>query len=188
MRCLLVALMLLAMPAWAQAPGRGLVMVLIGPPGSGKTTQAEFIRRRYTVPVIAVDELRKQAGASGDKLNGLVRARAAKADASKGFVLDGYPATHAEADFLQALVTELKLPPPIILQLDIPDDVCRERLAKRDGKKYDAAAVDERIAAYHKEMDLIRSYYPKGDIWTLIGTKPPREVFETVVALVQDRE
>ena len=48
--------------------------------------------------------------------------------------------------------------------------------------------AQQAVAAYHREMELIQSYYPEADIWTLIGTKPPRDVFNTIVALVQDRK
>ncbi|MCC7157581.1 MAG: hypothetical protein IT161_23580, partial [Bryobacterales bacterium] len=54
-----VVLMLAAalLPAFAQAPGKGLVIVLIGPPGGGKTTQAAFLQKRYRIAVLAGDEL-----------------------------------------------------------------------------------------------------------------------------------
>lgn len=174
-----------AAAAFAQTAGHGLVMVLIGPPGSGKTTQAQLIREKYKVAIISTDQRRQKDSA---KLDEWVRQRARHADAAKGFVIDGYPGTRAEADALAALVKELKLPSPIILHLAVSDEVARERIAKRDGKQFDAAALDGKLAGYHKEMDLIRSYYPEADIWTLIGTKPPSEVFGTIVALVEDRK
>lgn len=167
----------------AQAPGKGLVFVLIGPPGSGKTTQAGFLQKRYKIAVVAADDLRLKAGGSAEKLNALLREQVLHADASKGFVIDGYPSTRAEADYLGKLVKEARLPPPIIVQLDVPDNEVRRRLAG----KPEAADLDARLATYHKELDLARSYYPDADIWTIIGTRAPREVFETIVALVQDR-
>ncbi len=172
----------------AQDAGKGLVMVLIGPPGSGKTTQAEFLKQKYKVAVISADALRRRAGNSGSKLNELLMDQAKSQNATMGFVLDGYPATRAEIDFLDKLVNELKLPAPIIIQLDVPDDVVRERLAKRNGRADNRRTVEDELAKYHKEMDLIRSHYPQGDIWTIIGTRPPRGVFDTIVSLVEDRQ
>ena len=158
----------------AQEAGQGLVMVLIGPPGSGKTTQSELLAKRYKVPVVAGD-----AALTDDGL----RTRLKALDVSRGFILDGYPATHHQADFLGALVKEMKLPSPIILQLDVPDDVVRQRLAGKEKP----AVVAKSLAQYHKEMDLIREYYPQGDIWTVIGTRPIADVTRTIVSLIQDR-
>jgi adenylate kinase len=158
----------------AQEAGKGLVMVLIGPPGGGKTTQSEALSKRYKVPVVAGD-----AALSDDAL----RARLKALDVSRGFILDGYPATRRQADFLGAVVKELKLPSPIILQLEVPDDVVRQRLAGKQKPE----ALEKSLAQYHKEMDLFREYYPQADIWTVIGTRPISEVTQTIVSLIQDR-
>ena len=126
---------------------RSLVVVLIGPTGSGKSTQAAFLQRRYGLPTISADDLLKQhpealkkyqtpgidAGApqSSPALNDLVHDRLSQIDAKKGFVLDGYPATKDQADHLEAMVKELGLPSPVIIVLDIPDKVARKRDKKR---------------------------------------------------------
>ena len=183
-RRIALGLLVSILPAFSQAPGKGLVIVMIGPPGSGKTTQAEFLRDKYDIPMVAADELRKQAGSSKEKLNRLLRDQVLHEDAAKGFVIDGYPSTRAEADYLGALVKEAKLPPPIIIQLDVPDAEVRRRM---QGKE-EPASLAKRIAVYHKELEMARSYYPESDIWTIIGTKTPKEVFGTIVSLIQDRE
>lgn len=170
-------------PMVAQGPGKGLVIVLIGPPGSGKTTQSGFLKWKYEIPAVAADEMRQKAGNSTEKLNALLREQVLHADASKGFVLDGYPSTRAEADYLGRLVKEAKLRSPIIIQLDVPDDEVRRRL---QGKP-EAADLEKRLASYHRELDLARSYYPESDIWTIDGTRSPKEVFATIVSLIQDR-
>jgi len=170
-----------AVLAAAQEASRPLVVVLIGPPGSGKTTQAEFLNRKYGLPVIGVDDLRAKAGA---KLNEALRSRIQAVGGQRGFVIDGYPATHSEADFLAALVKELKLPAPVVIQLDVPDNVVRQRLAGKEKPE----SVDRRLENYHREMDLVRQYYPQADIWTIIGTRTVKEVSQTIVTLVQDRQ
>jgi adenylate kinase len=169
--------------AAAQGPGKGLVIVLVGPPGSGKTTQAELLVKKYGIPVLAGHELRAKAGNSPEKLNTLLREQVLHAERQKGFVLDGYPATRAEADFLGKLVTEAGLPQPIVIQIDVPDAEVRRRM-----KGSADADFEKRLAEYHKELEMAQSYYPKADIWVIIGTLPPNEVFRTIMALIQDRQ
>jgi adenylate kinase len=168
----------------AQRPGKGLVIVLIGPPGSGKTTQADLLQKKYEIPVLAGNEFRERAANSPEKLNALLREQVLHADASKGFIIDGYPSTRAEADYFGKLVKEAKLPPPIVIQLDVPDAEVRRRMKGRA----DTGDLEKRLALYHKELEFARSYYPEADIWTIIGTRTPKEVFETIVSLIQDRE
>lgn len=179
------ALLSLVLPGlFAQAPGKGLVFVLVGPPGAGKSTQAAFLSRKYKIASIDIDHFKLKAGET-------VEAKVAEAvrsmDAAKGFILDGYPRTHAQADHLATLLKELKLPPPIIIQIDVPDEVARERVRRQFSGKM--GNFEEQLVAYHKELDLLRQYYPQADIWTINGNRnSAQEVSETIVSLVSDRQ
>jgi len=183
-RRVLFALVACVLPLAAQAPGKGLVIVMIGPPGSGKTTQSEMLKKKYEIALLSADDMRHKAEGSAEKLNTLLREQVLHADSAKGFVLDGYPSTRAEADYLGKLVNEAKLPSPIVIQLDVPDAEVRRRMQG----KAEPAELEKRIAVYHKELELARSYYPDSDIWTIIGTRTPKEVFETIVSLIEDRQ
>lgn len=174
------------------------VVVLIGPTGSGKTTQAAFLQKRYGLPTISADDLLKQhpealkkyqtpgidAGVpqSSPALNDLVKERLTQMDAKKGFVLDGYPATKDQADHLEAMVKELGLPSPTIIVLDIPDKVARQRDKKRARSDDTPEQVARRLKDYHREMDFVRTYYPDANIRTVDGTKPMAEVSKAIEA------
>jgi adenylate kinase len=174
------------------------VVVLIGPTGSGKTTQAAFLQKRYGLPTISADDLLKQhpealkkyqtpgidAGVpqSSPALNDLVKERLTQMDAKKGFVLDGYPATKDQADHLEAMVKELGLPSPTIIVLDIPDKVARQRDKKRARPDDTPEQVARRLKDYHREMDFVRTYYPDANIRTVDGTKPMAEVSKAIEA------
>lgn len=114
-------------------------------------------------------------------LNDLVRA-----SLKKGGVLDGYPATKDQADHLATLVRELGLPSPVVIQIDVPDEVVRERLQKRKGPEDTPEQVERRLKDYHRELDTIRDYYPRANIWTIDGTRSPADVSRTIQVILRD--
>jgi adenylate kinase len=193
-----LALVLILAAAAALCADRNLVIVLIGPTGSGKTTQASFLHNRYGLPVISADDLLKQhpealkkyetpgidAGVpqSSPALNDLIHDRLTGMDVKKGFVLDGYPATKDQADHLEAMVKELGLPSPTIVVLDIPDKVARQRDKKRKREDDTPELIERRLKDYHREMDFVRTYYPEANIRTVDGTKPVPEVSKAIEA------
>jgi adenylate kinase len=196
-----LALVLLLTAAVALCADRNLVIVLIGPTGSGKTTQAGFLHNRYGLPVISADELLKQhpealkkyetpginAGVpqSSPALNDLIHDRLTEIDVKKGFVLDGYPATKDQADHLEAMAKELGLPSPTIIVLDVPDKVARQRDRKRKREDDTPELIERRLRDYHREMDFVRTYYPEANIRTVDGTKPVAEVSKAIEAVLQ---
>ncbi len=133
-------------PASSRAADRRLALVLIGPPGSGKGTQAIRLAERYKVPHISTGDILRAAVRDGtplgrqvssilaagslvgdDLITDLVRDRLREADARPGFVLDGYPRTLAQAQALDPLLTS----PPIVILIDVPDEEIVARLGTR---------------------------------------------------------
>ena len=191
--------------AQSQTADKRFLILLIGPTGSGKTTQAEFLKQRFRIPIIAVDDLIQANPATlatlakfrrpgitpgppqlNPAVDGLVAEKLASLDLAKGVVLDGYPASKDQADHLAALAAKLNLPPAIVIQIDLPDDVARQRLAERRRVDDTPELVEERLKNYHREMDMIRSYYPQANIWTINGAKPVAVVSRTIEAILKD--
>jgi adenylate kinase len=184
------------------------VIILIGPTGSGKTTQTDILKKNFGLPTISVDDLirdnpsalalsvtkpsatKTTAGTAPPQanpaMNALVDAALAKLDLTKGVVLDGYPASKEQADHLADMVRTKALPAPIVIQLDVPDDIIRERLKKRARPDDTPELISERLKQYHRDLDMVRAYYPQANIWTVDGTRPVNEVAATIRSILND--
>jgi len=125
-------------------------VVLVGPPGAGKGTQAEFISSHFGVPKISTGDifrfnvreqtpLGKEARTYMDKGDlvpdevtiAMVRDRLGEIDAADGFLLDGFPRTVPQADALHDLLLELVTPIDVALELVVDDDEVVRRLSGR---------------------------------------------------------
>ncbi|MEA2462632.1 MAG: adenylate kinase [Acidobacteriota bacterium] len=124
-------------------------IIFIGPPGSGKGTQAKRLASRFAIPHISTGDMLREAVADGtdlgrqaapimssgglvsdDLMIGIINERLAKQDAERGFILDGFPRTIVQAEKLDTIVgngTE----PLRVLQLLVPDDAIVRRITMR---------------------------------------------------------
>ena len=122
-------------------------IVLIGPPGSGKGTQAVRLAGRYSVPHISTGDILREAVRSGSPLgrevagiiargslvsdtliSNLVRERLAQPDAAGGSILDGFPRTVVQAQVLDEIMNGR---PPLVVLIDVPDEAIVQRLSSR---------------------------------------------------------
>jgi adenylate kinase len=125
-------------------------IVMMGPPGAGKGTQAKRVAERFGVPHVSTGDMLRQAVAAGTALGrqarrimddgrlvpddvviGIVDERLAAADAALGFVLDGFPRTVAQAQGLERLLAGRREELSRVLQLDVPEDEIVRRLSGR---------------------------------------------------------
>jgi adenylate kinase len=125
-------------------------IVLLGAPGSGKGTQAQRLIDRHGVPQISTGDLLRAAVAAGTELGrqakaimdagklvddatmlGIIRERLGQPDARRGFILDGFPRTIAQADGLHALLTELGQPLDAVVLMNVDPDQLFKRLTGR---------------------------------------------------------
>jgi adenylate kinase len=177
-----------------------MVVLLIGPPGAGKTTQARRISHKYHVPSISMSDLLKQDagwGKAGSKkvlraqmesgelvddetANRLIGKRLYLKDAEHGFVLDGYPANAVQADKLAVVLKERGLPPPVVIFLDTPDDVVRQRMKKRHQADDTPEMIEHRLKEYHANTGFLLERYPGEQLKKIDGARGEDQVWRDV--------
>jgi adenylate kinase len=125
-------------------------VVLVGPPGAGKGTQAEHIAKHYRIPNISTGDIFRANVAERTSLGeiaksymdegelvpddvtvAMVRDRLGKDDTDHGFLLDGFPRTVPQAESLGALLDELDVPLDVVLKITVDDDEVVRRLSGR---------------------------------------------------------
>ena len=157
-------------------------LVILGPPGAGKGTQAARIAGSFGIPAISTGDIFraniknetplgrqvKEVLASGgyvtDEItNAIVRDRLREDDAAQGFLLDGYPRTLAQVDALDAMLAEDGHALDAVLELTVDEDAVVQRLLKRaelEGRVDDTEEViRERQAIYRRETAPLAGVY-----------------------------
>ncbi|HUP03778.1 MAG TPA: adenylate kinase [Bryobacteraceae bacterium] len=127
-----------------------MIFLLFGPPGCGKGTQAVHLANRFQIPAISTGEMFRAECKAGTELgrtacaimtkgglvpdeltNAIVAGRIAQPDCANGFLLDGYPRTVPQAEAFDQLLRERGLPAPIVIHLDVSEDLLVARLTAR---------------------------------------------------------
>lgn len=184
-------------------------VLLLGPQGSGKGTQAKRIEGEYGIPHIATGDMLRQAmeqrtelgrrvkpiydsgGLVPDELMiELIRERLAQPDADAGFILDGFPRTSPQADALDAMLDEIGRELSIVFALQLPDAVAIERLRRRseiENRIDDTPeAIARRLALYHELTEpLIEHYRAQGNLVGIHADRSVNEVFAEVQAALE---
>jgi adenylate kinase len=182
-----------------------LNVLILGPQGSGKGTQAARIAAEYGVPHVATGEMFRAAIAARTPLGlevdpilasgalvpdeltiGVMRERLSEDDADRGFVLDGFPRNAAQAEALDDLLEELDRPLDVVLDLQVPDEVCIERLmgrAEEEGRTDDSpGTIAKRLEIFHRETEPLIGYYlPRGIVVGVHGDRARDEVWAEIV-------
>jgi len=182
---------LLGLAGTLNAQSAGPLIVVIGPPASGKTTQAQILQKERGMTVVSVEDLIAQNRQAFQKfrrpeiqgveprldpvLKRLVEERLGTIDRSRGVILDGYPASKEQGDHLSSLIAKFQFSGPLVLQLRVTDAEVRKRAPKGDSQD-----VEQGLKDYHRELDFAQTYFPQDHIHEIDGSKPPPEVAKEI--------
>jgi adenylate kinase len=179
-------------------------ILLLGPQGSGKGTQAKRIAAEYGLAHIATGDMLRAAIAAATPLGirvkpiydagelvpdgvmiELIRERLSEDDAQEGFVLDGFPRTMAQADALDEMLKDIGRELTVVFELQISDDECIKRLLRRaaeEGRVDDTPEViATRLARYHQETEpVVEHYRTTGKLVGIHADRPINEVFAEI--------
>jgi len=179
-------------------------LLVLGPQGAGKGTQAKRIASDYGIPHISTGDMFRAAIAAQTPLGQrvepilaagelvpdeltveLIRERLAADDARDGFVLDGFPRNLAQAEALDAMLAEIGRGLDAILLFDLADDTCTERMLRRaanENRPDDTAEViARRLAIYHAETEPTAEHYrATGKLVVLDADRSVEDVYADV--------
>ncbi len=178
-----------------------LCLVLLGPPGSGKGTQAELLAERLGIPAISTGDIVRGAIAEGselgqrveqivssgnlvddDTMGEIVRHRLAQDDAAGGFLLDGYPRTLPRADPLASVLEEIGRSLTGVVMIDVPEDALVERMLGRGRADDQEDVIRQRLEVYRAQTQpLIEHYRSQGTLLAIDGSASIEEVNDAIL-------
>lgn len=174
-------------------------LILLGPPGAGKGTQAQRLVEKHGIPQLSTGDMLRSAVQAGTDIgkrakavmdagelvsdaivNAIVAERLDQPDAARGFILDGYPRTLVQADAVQTMLEDRGLALDAVIEFVVDDKALIGRIVKRAEearaagqpvRKDDNPEVfDERLREYYKKTaPLIGYYYAKGMLKSVDG-------------------
>ncbi|MGB5594019.1 MAG: adenylate kinase [Crocosphaera sp.] len=182
--------------------GKGLIF--LGPPGSGKGTQAQILSEALDIPHISTGEMLREAIANQTPLGqqaktyvdqgelvpdslllDLIKERLNEADGQKGWILDGFPRNVPQAEFLDKLLQELTKFSQQAINLDVPDEVIIERLLLRGRKDDNEETIRRRLEVYREKTQPVLDYYRQHHrLSSVDGNRQPEEVTSSLKEVV----
>ena len=166
-----------------------LNLILMGPPGSGKGTQAVRLVEKFGIPQISTGDILREAVASGSPIGrrakaimdsgelvpdevviAIVRDRLARADCKPGFILDGFPRTRQQAVALDRILVEQERARVRVLELCVADEELRSRILGRGQGRADdtAETAAKRLEVYRRDTQPVLDHY-RGQVHSVDG-------------------
>lgn len=183
-------------------------LVIFGPPGAGKGTQAEILASNLNIPTISTGDLFRSHMSEGSELGhlaatyiargalvpdevtvGMLRERLEAKDVNNGFLLDGFPRNVAQIDSLDDLLGEDGL--SAVIQLEVPEQELITRLVRRgeeSGRSDDnEEVIRKRLAVYEEQTaPVAEKYRQRGQLITIDGTGTVEEISDRIAQAVAD--
>jgi adenylate kinase len=194
-----------------------LRLILLGPPGAGKGTQAEKLAARYGIPRLSTGDMLRAAVAAGTPIGqkakdimargelvpdpvviAIIADRIKEPDAAKGFVLDGFPRTVAQAEALERLLAQRGLKLDAVVEIKVDESILIRRIETRIGQmqaRGEAVRADDnpeslkqRLVAYRAQTAPLIDYYrKKGSLRTVDGMPPIEQVSEAIARVLAEK-
>ena len=183
-------------------------IVLLGPPGSGKGTQAELLVEKLKLPHISTGELLRSAAKAGTELGqkakmiidrgdlvsdeimlGLITERLSLDDVKNGFILDGYPRNINQAKALDKILDRQGQSMVEVLHIDLDAELVVQRIAGRAAEEHRSDDVEEvvrnRLRIYTEQTAPVVEYYAaRGVLSRVLGDGTAEEVFQRIMSVL----
>ena len=190
-------------------------LILLGPPGAGKGTQAVRLVEKYRIPQLSTGDMLRAAVSAGTPIGlkakavmesgslvsdeivqGIIEDRIAEADAQRGFILDGFPRTLAQAEALDAMLARRGLKIDAAIELKVDADALVSRIVRRAAeaaaagrpvrKDDDPEIFKTRLAAYFRDTAAVTPHYAaKGELHEVDGMIGIPEVAAAIDAVLE---
>ena len=160
-----------------------MIIILFGPPGAGKGTQAQMLVERYKLKQLSTGDMLREAIKEGSDLGkeaktimdrgdlvsdqiilSMIREKLENAEC-EGFIFDGFPRNLEQARALDEILRKLKLELDLVIEIVVKDEVLISRIENRARKSKDARSDDnaevlkKRLNVYHQSTEMIKPYY-----------------------------
>jgi adenylate kinase len=179
-------------------------LIFIGPPGAGKGTQAERVVQTYQLAHLSTGDMLRAARDAqtevgkkaeqymskgelvpDDIIVEIVRQRLQEPDCQKGYLLDGFPRTIAQAEALDAMLESEGTPLDAVLELRVPEEELKKRLAGRGRADDQPEVIAQRLVAYRQQTAPLLEYYEnKGLLRPIDGVGSVDDIFQRIRELL----
>ena len=175
-------------------------IVFIGPPGAGKGTQAALVVGRYGIAHLSTGDMLRAARDAQTELGKLadqymsagqlvpdeiilkiVQERLQADDCRRGYLLDGFPRTLAQAEALDRMLSQDGTPLDVVLELRVPEEELFRRLSGRGRADDKPEVIRQRLVAYRQQTEPLLDYYQRrGLLQTIDGLGTVEEIFQRI--------